>query len=60
MTRKEKFSRCLVFVLWFSILFTIGFSYYYLKHMIPDQLNIVVEEEEHFKFPLPIDRKSVV
>lgn len=54
MTRKQKFHRCLVWIFWLSVIFTVGFTYYYLQSAIPDQLNVVVEEEEYFDFPIPI------
>lgn len=54
MTRKQKFHRCLAWTFWLSVIFTVGYTYYYLQSAIPDQLNVVVKEEEFFDFPLPI------
>lgn len=55
MTRKERLRKWLVLVFWTSLLFTVWFSYIYAKSMIPDTLNIVVDEEETFKFPFPVE-----
>lgn len=54
MIKKGKFRRHLLFLFLFSLMFTAGFTYYYTKEMIPDQLNVVVEEEEYFHFPVPL------
>lgn len=54
MTRKEKLKRGLVFLFWASLVFTAGFSYFYVKWTIPDRLNLVVDEEENFHFSLPV------
>lgn len=54
MTRKERFHHSLVWIFWLSVIFTIGFTYYYMQRAIPDQLNVVVDKEEYFSFPLPI------
>ena len=55
MTGMQKFRRGLIWVFWVSLVFTIGFSWYYVKRMIPDQLSIVADKEERFHFALPID-----
>lgn len=55
MTRKQKFHRYLVWTFWAGILFTIGFTYYYMDRSIPDRLNVVLEEEEVFDFPIPLN-----
>lgn len=55
MTGMNKFRKGLVWVFWVSLLFAIGFSWFYVKRMIPDQLSIVADEVEHFHFSLPID-----
>lgn len=49
--RKTWYRKCLLGTFVFSILFTIGFTYYYIQRSIPDQLNVVVEETEIFQFP---------
>lgn len=54
MTRKEKLKRYLVFLFWTSLVFAVGFSYFYIKWTIPDRLNVVVDEEENFHFSLPV------
>ncbi|MFR5601521.1 MAG: SpoIVB peptidase [Lachnospiraceae bacterium] len=53
MTGKQKFYKKLTVVFWSSVIFTVGFSYFYIREIIPDQLSVVVEEEEEFDFPLP-------
>lgn len=53
MSRKEKLHRILVYVFWSSLIFTAGFSWYYIKQAVPDRLNIVANEEEIFNFSLP-------
>lgn len=54
MTRKERLRKYLVFLFWASLVFMAGFSYFYVKWMIPDRLNLVVDEEENFHFSLPV------
>lgn len=54
MTRKQRYHRYLVGTFWVSVLFTIGFTYYYMDRSIPDRLNVVLEEEEVFNFPIPL------
>ena len=54
MDKRKQLHRWLVWVFWISILFTIGFVYYYMDRAIPDRLNVVVEEEQEFRFPLPL------
>ncbi len=53
MTRKEKLRRILTWVFWISLVFTAGFTWIYVKYAVPDQLNLVAEEEEIFHFSLP-------
>ena len=53
MTRKERFHRILVYVFWCSLVFTVVFSWFYLKQAVPDRLNLVANEEEVFDFSLP-------
>lgn len=55
MTRRNRFHKILVTTFWVSLVFTIGFSYYYMKRIIPDQLNVVAEQEEYFHFAMPLD-----
>lgn len=54
MTRKERLRKYLVFLFWASLIFTIGFTYYYVKGAVPDRLNLVADEEEDFRFSLPV------
>lgn len=54
MTRKQKFRRYLAVTFASSIVFTIGFSYFYIKEMIPDQLNVIADEEQYFNLPIPL------
>ena len=51
--KKESFRRILIRVFWISLIFTIGFSWVYIRYAVPDQLNLVVNEEEVFHFALP-------
>ncbi len=53
MTRKQKYRRFLVRLIWFMILFTCLFSYYYVRSGIPKRIHVVVGEEGTFRFPLP-------
>lgn len=53
MTRKEKLRRVLLWVFWVSLAFTAAFTWIYVKYAVPDQLNLVAEEEEIFHFSLP-------
>lgn len=52
-TRKEKLRRVLLWVFWVSLAFTAAFTWIYVKYAVPDQLNLVAEEEEIFHFSLP-------
>lgn len=54
MIKKGKLRRTLLWIFLASVVSTAGFTYYYTKEMIPDQLNVVVEEEEYFHFPVPL------
>lgn len=51
----RKFHRFVVITFWVSLVFSIGFTYFYMKMVIPDKLNIVAEEEEQFHFSMPFD-----
>lgn len=52
--RKSRYRRCLIWTFWISLLFTIGFSYYYMEQVVPDQINIVLDQEETLQFALPV------
>lgn len=49
--RKIRYRKGLLGTFIISILFTIGFTYYYIQRSIPDQLNVIVDEREVFQFP---------
>ncbi|WP_077609424.1 SpoIVB peptidase [Clostridium sp. Marseille-P2415] len=53
--RKKRIHKLIVRVFWISLIFCIGFSWFYMKRVIPDKLNIVAEEEEQFHFSMPFD-----
>lgn len=55
MTGTQRFRKGLLWVFWISLIFSIGFSWFYVKRLIPDQLSIVADEVEQFHFSLPID-----
>jgi stage IV sporulation protein B len=52
---KNKFHKFIVRAFWISLIFCIGFSWFYMKRVIPDKLNIVAQEEEQFHFSMPFD-----
>ena len=56
--RKTRYRRCLIWTFWISLLFTIGFSYYYMERIVPDRLSIVLDQEETLRFPLPFQSGS--
>lgn len=49
----KRLHRFLVTAFWVSLLVTIGFSYFYMKWVIPDKLNVVADEEQQFHFSMP-------
>ncbi|MCD2492627.1 SpoIVB peptidase [Lacrimispora sp. NSJ-141] len=53
MTRKQKYRQFLIRLIWIMIIFTCLFSYYYIRHMIPEKIRVVVGEEGTFQFSLP-------
>lgn len=53
MTGKERLHKILVYVFWFSLIFTAGFIWFYVTYAVPDRLNLVANEEEIFHFSLP-------
>lgn len=55
MAGKYKLRRCLIWVFWISFVFTIGFTWYQMEHLIPDKLSVVVDEKEEFSFSFPLD-----
>ena len=54
MTRKERLKKHLIVLFWASLIFTAGFTYFYVKWAVPDRINVVVNEEEKFHFSLPV------
>ncbi|MGC6175781.1 SpoIVB peptidase [Lacrimispora sp. 38-1] len=52
---KKKFHKLIVRAFWISLIFCIGFTWFYMKRVIPDKLNIVAAEEEQFHFSMPFD-----
>ncbi|MCI8464873.1 MAG: SpoIVB peptidase [Lachnospiraceae bacterium] len=53
MTRKQKYRRLLIRLIWFMIIFTCIFSYYYIRNQVPGKIHVVVGEEGTFRFTLP-------
>ncbi len=52
---KKKYHKLIVRAFWISLIICIGFSWFYMKRVIPDKLNIVAAEEEQFHFSMPFD-----
>lgn len=52
---RNKLRKVIVRVFWISLIFCIGFSWFYMKRVVPDKLNVVAEEEEQFHFSMPFD-----
>lgn len=55
MTKQQKLRRYLIWTFWLGLLFTIGFTWYYLERRIPDRLSIVAREQEEFHLELPFE-----
>ncbi len=55
MTGRQKLRRYLLWTFWLSLLFTIGFSWYYVERRVPDRVSIVADEPEEFHLELPFD-----
>lgn len=55
MTGRRKFRRCLIWTFWAGVLFTLGFTWFYMERRIPDHLNIVAQEREELDLELPFD-----
>lgn len=51
MTGRQRFRRKMAVLFWVSLIFCIGFTWYYVHRMVPDQLSIVEDEKEIFSFP---------
>lgn len=54
MTRRNHFYRVLRRTFCAALFFLVGFSWYYIDRSIPEQVNIVAEEEEIFQLNLPL------
>lgn len=52
---KRRFRRCLLWTFWLGLLFTVGFTWFYVERQVPEQLHIVVQEKETFTLSLPFD-----
>lgn len=55
MKNRRRFRRCLIWTFWGSLLFTIGFTWFYMERRIPDHLNLVAQEREELDLALPFD-----
>ncbi len=53
MTRRQKYRRFLIHLIWLMIIFTCIFSYYYIRNQVPGKIHVVVGEEGTFRFALP-------
>lgn len=49
----RSFRRFLIWTFWLSLVFTVGFTWYYVERHIPDRVSVVVQEQEEFDFQLP-------
>ena len=54
MTERKHFYKVLRRIFCAALLFSVGFTWYYLDRSIPDEVNIVAEEEELFSLNLPL------
>lgn len=50
---QKRIHKYFVRAFWASLVFCMGFSYIYMKQVIPDKLSVVAEEEEQFHFSMP-------
>ncbi|MDD3251888.1 MAG: SpoIVB peptidase [Lachnospiraceae bacterium] len=55
MTGRQKFRRYLIWTFWVSLMFTIGYTWYYMERRIPDSFHIVANEQELLNLELPFD-----
>lgn len=49
----KRLHKFLVTAFWVSLVFAIAFSYFYMKWLIPDKLNVVADQEQQFHFSMP-------
>ncbi len=54
-TPHRKFRRCLAWTFWIGLVCSAGYMVYYIDHQIPDQLNVVVHEQQELDLALPFD-----
>ena len=54
MTERKHFYKVLRRIFCAALLFSVGFTWYYLDRSIPDEVNIVAAEEELFSLDLPM------
>lgn len=52
---RQRFRRYLIWTFWLGLIFTVGFTCYYVERRIPDRLNVVANEQETFDFALPFE-----
>lgn len=55
MKNRRKVRRCLIWTFWAGLLFTVGFTWFYVERRIPDHLNLVAREREELALELPFD-----
>ncbi len=53
MDRKKRYRRWLLKILGLTILFTLGYTWYYVKKVIPDEIHLVKSQESGFSFHVP-------
>ena len=52
---RHKLRRYLIWTFWLGLLFTVGFTWYYIERRIPRRLSVVVRQQEEFHLELPFD-----
>lgn len=55
MAKRRKVRRWLAWTFWAALLFTAGFTWFYVERQIPDHLNIVANEQEELDLRLPFE-----
>ena len=50
---KKRYQRWLLRVLAFTVLFTLLYTWYYVKKVIPNQIHLVKDQESDFSFHIP-------
>lgn len=59
MSKLRRLRKYLIWAFFAGIVGIIGMLWYQLEHSIPDKLNIVAQEEEHFSFEIPFEVKML-